>query len=122
MIQPHKLSMVVNAVQEIQGSLAKLDKFYAQLNEDSLKALNNNPDYKLVEDWSSNFIEFKYEEEGFAMNKVKFALQGCDDSTTIEIEVTNKELKFLERLEILTNEASSYGCEPTLDIIEVKGV
>lgn len=65
MIQPHKLSMAVNAVQEIQESLAKLDKFYAQLNKDSLKALENNPDYKLVEDWSSNFIEFKYEEEGF---------------------------------------------------------
>lgn len=56
------------------------------------------------------------------MNKVKFALYGCDDNTIIEIEVTNKELKFLERLETLTNKASNYACEPTLNIIEVKGV
>lgn len=62
-IKPVKLDKAVSAIQTIREQLEKLDKIYFELNEDSLKALHSNPDYNLIEDWSSNFIEFKYEVE-----------------------------------------------------------
>lgn len=50
---------------------------------------------------------------------VRVALHGCDDSTYIDIEVTQDERAFLDRLAALSEEASSYNCQPTLEIKEV---
>lgn len=41
-------------------------------------------------------------------------LCGCDDTTTIKIEVSGEQLAFLRKLETLFEEASTYGCMPTL--------
>ena len=50
--------------------------------------------------------------------KIKVWLHGCDDSTGIPIEVSEEELKFLQKLSKLSYEISTYGCMPTLDIAE----
>lgn len=57
--QYRKLDMAVSQIQSIRDSLFLLDKLYSVMNEETLEALKTNPDYKLVEDWSSHMIEFK---------------------------------------------------------------
>lgn len=57
--QYRKLDMAVAQIQTIRDSLFLLDKLYSVMNEETLEALQSNPDYKLIEDWSSHWIEFK---------------------------------------------------------------
>lgn len=57
--QYRKLDMAVSQIQAIRDSLFLLDKLYSDMNEETLEALKTNPDYKLIEDWSSHMIEFK---------------------------------------------------------------
>lgn len=57
--QYRKLDMAVTQIQTIRDSLFLLDKLYSDMNEETLEALHSNPDYKLIEDWSSHWIEFK---------------------------------------------------------------
>ena len=57
--QYRKLDMAVSQIQTIRDSLFLLDKLYSVMNEETLEALHSNPDYKLIEDWSSHWIEFK---------------------------------------------------------------
>lgn len=55
--------MAVSQIQTIRDSLFLLDKLYSDMNEETLEALHSNPDYKLIEDWSSHWIEFKGAED-----------------------------------------------------------
>lgn len=63
--QYRKLDMAVSQIQMIRDSLFLLDKLYSDMNEETLEALHSNPDYKLIEDWSSHWIEFKGAEDEF---------------------------------------------------------
>ncbi|MDW8637052.1 hypothetical protein Q7V72_03400 [Streptococcus suis] len=51
---------------------------------------------------------------------VRISLYGCDDVTYIDTNVTKAEYIFLEKLEKLSKENSSYGCQPTLGVV-IKG-
>jgi hypothetical protein len=46
--------------------------------------------------------------------KIRIVLRGCDDSTYMDMEVTEAEVEFLERLAKISTETSTYGCMPTL--------
>lgn len=47
--------------------------------------------------------------------KVNVCLFGCDDSTSFNINITNKlQLQLLNELMRLSEETSTYGCMPTL--------
>ncbi|QZP06833.1 hypothetical protein [Caenibius sp. WL] len=47
---------------------------------------------------------------------VRIAIEGCDDRTVIDLEVSASERDFLERLSGLSKEASTYICQPTLGL------
>lgn len=51
--------------------------------------------------------------------KIKVVLSGCDDSTYIEMEVTAVEFALINRIADLSDEASEYGCQPTMYAYEV---
>ncbi len=46
----------------------------------------------------------------------RVTLLGCDDWTTIDIDLTEDEKKLLERIAGMSEERSSYGCQPTLGV------
>ena len=50
------------------------------------------------------------------MKEASVVICGCDDLTQIEIEVTESELEFLKKLATLVNEASTYGCMPSMSV------
>lgn len=50
------------------------------------------------------------------MKKYLIALNGCDDTTYCELELTDKELKFLIRVSKEINKYSTYQCEPSISI------
>lgn len=50
--------------------------------------------------------------------KITIGLHGCDDSTFFDVEVTPEERAFVERLCERSREASSYSCQPTMDVRE----
>jgi hypothetical protein len=54
------------------------------------------------------------------MNTIRLNVQGCDDTTTVDIEVTDEQLAFLRRLAILVAESSTYGCQPTIEVVELE--
>jgi hypothetical protein len=45
---------------------------------------------------------------------------GCDDSTTITMELEDSEYEVISRLCNLITEESSYGCMPTMSIDKVE--
>lgn len=47
------------------------------------------------------------------------SVDGCDDSTTIEQELTFEEYDFLNMIAEKITIASEYGCMPTMEIKEV---
>jgi len=49
----------------------------------------------------------------------KIGLNGCDDSTWITIDLTSEELALVEKLVGLSEEASTYGCQPTMNVEEL---
>ena len=53
---------------------------------------------------------------------VRIFLYGCDDETYIDTDVTAEEYDFLQKLRRLSEENSSYGCQPTLDVKKKKQV
>lgn len=53
------------------------------------------------------------------MAKCTIKLIGCDAETEIEIELSANELRLLQDIERKINEASSYGCEPTMSVRKV---
>ncbi len=47
---------------------------------------------------------------------IRLNVNGCDDSTCFDIDVTESELEFLEKIVEKCNSTSTYGCMPTMDI------
>ena len=52
------------------------------------------------------------------MEEVTIYLEGCDDTTQISLDVSAKELLFLEKISKMSKEISSYQCMPVLVIAE----
>ena len=50
------------------------------------------------------------------MKKYLIKNSGCDDTTRFEIELTDEELNTIIRFIKANNKASTYGCQPTIDI------
>ena len=50
------------------------------------------------------------------MNKYLITLNGCDDTTYCELELTDEELKFLVKISKEINRYSTYQCEPSISI------
>ncbi len=48
--------------------------------------------------------------------KVKITLHGCDDSTRIDMDISQKELELLERVAFLSKKESTYGCMPIMTV------
>ena len=48
--------------------------------------------------------------------KYLITLNGCDDTTYCELELSDKELEFLIRISKEINKWSSYQCQPTISI------
>ena len=46
-------------------------------------------------------------------------LEGCDDDTSFEMELTTQEYGLLERVSKLANETSTYGCMPRMYVTEI---
>lgn len=48
---------------------------------------------------------------------VTVKLHGCDDTTTFDVgQLDEWDLVLLEKLESLSQDASTYGCEPTMTV------
>lgn len=54
------------------------------------------------------------------MKKYKVCVDGCDDSTSIEIELTDEQAETVRNVAERITEASTYGCMPKMSIDEVK--
>lgn len=50
---------------------------------------------------------------------IEIGIHGCDDCTIFEIECSEQERDFLNKVAALSQETSTYGCMPTMKI-EVK--
>lgn len=50
------------------------------------------------------------------MNLYTVCVNGCDDRTSICIELTDEEAALLDRVLTQLSEASTYGCQPTATI------
>lgn len=50
------------------------------------------------------------------MKNIEIVLHGCDDSTKMEITVSQEELKFLKMIANLSKLKSTYSCQQTLSI------
>ena len=48
--------------------------------------------------------------------KYVITLNGCDDTTYCELELSDKELEFLIKISKEINNHSGYGCQPTISI------
>ena len=52
--------------------------------------------------------------------KYQISVDGCDDSTVVEIELTKEEKEFMDKFIKLVNKTSTYGCMPTMSIKNIK--
>ena len=50
------------------------------------------------------------------MSAYEIRLDGCDDSTSFAMELTDAEAGLLERVAALSKEASEFGCQPTMTV------
>ena len=50
------------------------------------------------------------------MSKYKISIDGCDDSTIFDIELTPTQAKLIEKISKLSYATSTYGCRPTLEV------
>lgn len=46
----------------------------------------------------------------------KIGLIGCDDSTYIDIELSDAEFELMKRISALSEQESSYQCMPTMSV------
>lgn len=51
--------------------------------------------------------------------KIRVYVVGCDDTTIVELEATEQEVDFAQRLAELVTKTSTYGCEPTMQVEEI---
>jgi hypothetical protein len=49
----------------------------------------------------------------------KIQLIGCDDSTSINIDLDINEFRLVDRIARLLTDASSHSCEPTMAVYEI---
>jgi hypothetical protein len=52
--------------------------------------------------------------------KVKIELIGCDDTAAFEMEVNEEQFEFLTIVANRSQDASDYGCMPTMEVEHVK--
>ena len=52
--------------------------------------------------------------------KYRILVHGCDDSTIIEKELTEDELKTIQSIASEVTESSEYECMPTMEVKELK--
>ena len=50
------------------------------------------------------------------MTKIRLNVNGCDDSTCFDLEVTDKELEFLNKIVDKCNNTKTNGCMPGMEI------
>ncbi|MGH3834160.1 MAG: hypothetical protein ACRDSF_00430 [Pseudonocardiaceae bacterium] len=50
------------------------------------------------------------------MTLTRITLSGCDDSTKVDIELTDDERALVQRIGQLTKERSEYDCQPTMHV------
>lgn len=50
------------------------------------------------------------------MTAYRVRLRGCDETTTFVIELSDAEAALLRRVAAVSQEISTYSCEPTLSI------
>lgn len=46
----------------------------------------------------------------------RLCLNGCDDTTAIEMDLTDAELAFVQRIAVLSERNSTYVCMPTMRV------
>lgn len=51
----------------------------------------------------------------------KISINGCDDSTHIEMDLDRKEADLVREISRKSKEASTYGCMPTIEIEKAEG-
>lgn len=51
--------------------------------------------------------------------KVKISCAGCDDTTTVEMEMDPAEVEAVRKVAAAITSASTYGCMPTMEVEEV---
>ena len=58
------------------------------------------------------------------MKKYKIGIHGCDDSTYVEMELSDEQFKIISLLCEKCTDNSTYGCMPTMqiDALEKEGV
>jgi len=56
------------------------------------------------------------------MNNMNYeiTLNGCDDWTTIEIELSETELALVKKIKAKVNKKSTYHCMPTMTVTKLK--
>lgn len=52
--------------------------------------------------------------------KYRISVHGCDDTTIIEMELTEQEFKLIRTVAIEVTKASTYICMPTMVIEELR--
>ena len=52
--------------------------------------------------------------------KYRISVHGCDDSTIIEKELTEDELKIIQSVASEVTETSEYGCMPIMEVEELE--
>lgn len=55
------------------------------------------------------------------MAKYKVSVDGCDDSTEVEIEFTDAEAETVKRVAEAITEESQSGCMPTMTLEKISG-
>lgn len=50
------------------------------------------------------------------MSKYTIIVSGCDDNTYVDMELSPEELAVIERLAAATKEASTFACEPVVEV------
>jgi hypothetical protein len=56
------------------------------------------------------------------MTERKIKVDGCDDGTTVWLDLTDDEYEVIKRLAAATQEESSYGCQPIVVLADEEGV
>ena len=51
--------------------------------------------------------------------KYRITLNGCDDSTSFEMDMTEQEAELFRKASDLSIDASQYGCMPTMSVTPV---
>jgi hypothetical protein len=48
--------------------------------------------------------------------KYRITVSGCDDETTVDLDMTGAEVAFAEKLAEAVTEASEYSCQPKMRV------